>query len=32
MAELRNCVNVEVDVLGSTSLKDRTVAVDVKQH
>ena len=31
-SELRNCVKVEVDVLGSTSLIIRTVSVDVKQH
>ena len=31
-AELRSCVKVEVDVLGSPSLIVRTVSVDVKQH
>ena len=30
--ELRRCVKVEVDVLGSPSLMVRTVSVDVKQH
>ena len=30
--ELRSCVNVEVDVLGSPSLISLTVSVDVKQH
>ena len=30
--ELRNCVNVEVDVLGSPSLIVRTVSVDLEQH
>ena len=30
--EVRSCVKVEVDVLGSPSLLDRTVSVDVKQH
>ena len=30
--ELRSCVKVEVDVLGSPSLIVRTVSVDVKQH
>ena len=31
-AELRNCVKVEVTVLGSPSLIVLTVSVDVKQH
>ena len=31
-SELRSCVKVEVAVLGSPSLKVRTVSVDVKQH
>ena len=31
-AELRSCVRVEADVLGSLSLIVRTVPVDVKQH
>ena len=31
-AELRNCVEVEVDVMGSPSLIIRTVSVDVKYH
>ena len=31
-AELRSCVKVAVDVLGSPSLIFRTVSVDVKQH
>ena len=31
-SELRSCVKVEVDVLGSPSLMVRTVSVDVKQH
>ena len=31
-SELRNCLKVEVAVLGSTSLIVRTVSVDVKQH
>ena len=31
-AELRSCVKVEVDVLGSPSLIVLTVSVDVKQH
>ena len=30
--ELRSCVQVEVDVLGSPSLTVRTVSVDVKQQ
>ena len=30
--ELRSCVKVEADVLGSLSLIVRTVPVDVKQH
>ena len=30
--ELRSCVRVEMDVLGSTSLIVRMVTVDVKQH
>ena len=30
--ELRSCVKVEVDVLGSPSLIVRRVSVDVKQH
>ena len=29
--KLRGCVKVEVAVLGSSSLADRTVSVDVKQ-
>ena len=32
ISELRSCVKVEVDVLGSPSLIVRTVSVDVKQH
>ena len=31
-SELRNCVKVEVDVLGSPSLIVRAVSVDIKQH
>ena len=31
-AELRSCVKVEVDVLGSPSLIVLMVSVDVKQH
>ena len=31
-AELRRCVKVEVDVLGSPSVIVLTVSVDVKQH
>ena len=31
-SELRSCVKVEVDVLGSPSLIVRTVSVDVEQH
>ena len=31
-SELRNCVKVEVAVLGSPSIIVRTVFVDVKQH
>ena len=31
-SELRSCVKVEVDVLGSPSLIVPTVSVDVKQH
>ena len=31
-SEFRNCVKVEVDVLGFLSLLIRTVSVDVKQH
>ena len=31
-SELRSCVKVEVDVLGSPSLTVCTVSVDVKQH
>ena len=31
-AELRSCVKVEVDVLGSQSLIVRTISVDVKQQ
>ena len=31
-SEMRNCVNIEVAVLGSSSLTVRTVSVDVKQH
>ena len=31
-SELRSCVKVEVDVLGSPSLKAYTVSVDVKQY
>ena len=30
--ELRSCVKVEVDVLGSPSLIVHTVSVDAKQH
>ena len=30
--ELRNCVRMEVDVLGTPSRLVRTVSVDVKQH
>ena len=30
--ELRSCVKVEVDVLGSPSLIVLTISVDVKQH
>ena len=30
--DLRSCVEVEVDVLGSPSLIIRTVSADVKQH
>ena len=30
--ELRSCVKVEMDVLGSPSLTVRTVSVDAKQH
>ena len=30
--ELRSCVRIEVDVLGSQSLIVRMVSVDVKQH
>ena len=30
--ELRSCVKVEVDVLGSPSLIVRRVSVEVKQH
>ena len=32
VSELRSCVKVEVDVLGSPSLTVRMVYVDVKQH
>ena len=32
LTELRSCVKVEVDVLGSPCLIARTVSVDVKQH
>ena len=32
IAELRSCVKVGVDVLGSSSLTVRTVSVDVKQQ
>ena len=32
ISELRSCVKVEVDVLGSPSLIVLTVSVDVKQH
>ena len=32
MSELRSCVKVEADVLGSPSLTALTVFVDVKQH
>ena len=31
-SELRSCVKVAVDVLGSPSLTVRTVSEDVKQH
>ena len=31
-SELRSCVKVEVDVLGSPSLISLMVSVDVKQH
>ena len=31
-SELRSCLRVEVDVLGSPSLIVRTVSVNVKQH
>ena len=31
-SELRNCMKVEVDVLGSPSLISLVVSVDVKQH
>ena len=31
-SELRVCVKVEVDILGSTSVIVRTVSVDVKQY
>ena len=31
-SEPRSCVKVEVDVLGSPSLIDLIVSVDVKQH
>ena len=31
-SELRSCVKVEVDVLGSSSLISLMVSVDVKQH
>ena len=31
-SELRNCVKVQVDVLGSPSLIVRTVSVDGKHH
>ena len=31
-SQLRNCVKVEVDVVGSLSLTVPTVSVDVKQH
>ena len=31
-SQLRNCVKVEVAVLGSPSLVVRTVSVDVKHH
>ena len=31
-SELRSCVKVEVDVLGSRSLTVLTVSVDIKQH
>ena len=31
-SEIRNSVTVDVDVLGSLYLIDRTVSVDVKQH
>ena len=31
-SEFRNCVKVEVDVLGSPSLTVLAVSVDVKQH
>ena len=32
ISELRSCVKVEMDVLGSPSLTVFTVSVDVKQH
>ena len=32
VTELRSCVRIEVDVLGSPSLIVRTVSVDVKYH
>ena len=32
MSELRNCVKVQMDVLGDPSLIVRTFSVDVKQH
>ena len=32
LPELRSCVKAEVAILGSPSLTDRTVSVDVKQH
>ena len=31
-SELRTCVKVEVDVLGSPSLIVRTVSVEIMQH
>ena len=32
LSELRNCVKVEVVVLGSPSLTSLMVSVDIKQH
>ena len=32
VSELRSCVKVEVDVMGSLSLIVRTVSLDVKKH